>query len=216
MHVLVFANGDLGDTACPHDVDLVLCADGGVRHANALGIRPDVVIGDLDSLPGHEREALETRGVHLIRYPRAKDETDLELALLHAVGRGAQRITVLGVRGGRLDHELGNLLLLGHPALRYIDVRLRAGVQEAMLITGERSLHGQEGDLLSLLPIGGDAYGITTEGLEYALCDEALHLGLARGVSNVFTASTVTVQVRSGLLLAVHTRQRGTQACTAA
>jgi thiamine pyrophosphokinase len=216
MHALVFANGNLGDTACPHDVDLVLCADGGVRHANALGIRPDAVIGDLDSLPDREKEALEGRGVYLIRYPRAKDETDLELALLYAAERGAQRITVLGVRGGRLDHELGNLLLLAHPALCSIDVRLRDGVQEAMLVAGERTLNGQEGDLLSLLSIGGDVHGVTTQGLEYALHDETLRLGPARGVSNVFINSTVVVRVRSGLLLAVHTRQRDGQTSTAA
>jgi thiamine pyrophosphokinase len=207
MHVLVFANGDLGDTECPRDVDLVVCADGGIRHANALGIRPDLVIGDLDSLPDCEKGRLEAHNVCLIRHPRAKDETDLELALLYAAERGAERITVLGARGGRLDHELGNLLLLAHPALRELDVRLRAGEQEAMLIVAERTLSGRRGDLLSLLPVGGDAHGITTEGLEYALSDGTLRLGPARGISNVFADSKVTVRVRSGLLLAIHTRE---------
>jgi thiamine pyrophosphokinase len=216
MHALVFANGDLGDTAQPQDVDLVLCADGGFRHAKALGIRPDVVIGDLDSLPDREREALETHDVCLVRHPRAKDETDLELALLYAAEQGAQQITVLGVRGGRLDHELGNLLLLVHPALRGTDVRLRAGGQEAMLIAGERVLSGKAGDLLSLLPVGGDAHGITTEGLEYALRDETLRLGPARGVSNVFVDQVVSVRVRSGLLLAIHTWCQDSRVCTVA
>jgi thiamine pyrophosphokinase len=207
MHALVFANGDLSDTLCPEDADLVLCADGGLRHAQALGIRPDVVIGDLDSLPAAGRETLEARGVHVSVHPRAKDETDLELALLYAADHGAERITVLGARGGRLDHELGNLLLLAHPDLRGIDVRFCAGPQEVVLIERERVLHGSSGDLLSLLPVGGDAQGITTQGLEYALDNETLHLGRTRGISNVFTGSRVKISLRSGLLLALCTHQ---------
>ena len=210
MHVLIFANGDLGHTECPCDVDLVLCADGGIRHAEMLGIWPDAVIGDLDSLPDGARNTLEARGVRVAAHPRAKDETDLELALLYAVEQGAQRITVLGARGGRLDHELGNLLLLAHPDLRGIDVRLWADRQEAVLVVGERVLTGKPGDLLSLLPIGGDAHGITTHGLEYALSNDTLYLGRARGVSNVFVDSRAIVRLRSGLLLAVQTRQGGT------
>lgn len=209
MHALIFANGELDSADCPRDVDLVLCADGGIQHAKALGIWPDVVIGDLDSLPDRERETLEAHDVRFVKHPRAKDETDLELALLYAAERGAQRITVLGVRGGRLDHELGNVLLLAHPGVRGIDVRLQAGQQEAMLIVGERAMSGTAGDLLSLLPVGGDVHGITTEGLEYALRDGTLKLGPARGLSNVFTRSAVTVRVTSGLLLAIHTRQPG-------
>lgn len=210
MHALIFANGDLGDTPCPENVALVLCADGGLRHAQALGIQPDAVIGDLDSLPGDEKELLEARGVYISVHPRAKNETDLELALLFAAEQGARRITVLGTRGGRLDHELGNLLLLAHPDLRGVDVRFRSGPHEAALVEREKVLHGSPGDLLSLLPIGGDAHGVTTHGLEYALDDETLYLGRTRGISNVFTASTATIRLRSGLLLALQTHQSKT------
>jgi thiamine pyrophosphokinase len=181
-----------------------------MRHAHALGIRPDAVIGDLDSLADGERERLEAGGVYLSQHPRAKDETDLELALLYALEQGARKITVLGARGGRLDHELGNLFLLAHPDLRAIDVRFRTGRQEAVLVRRERVLSGSRGDLLSLLPIGSDAHGITTEGLEYPLDDETLHLGKTRGISNVFTGSRVVIRLRSGLLLTLHTRQRET------
>jgi thiamine pyrophosphokinase len=205
MHALIFANGDLADTECPRSIDLVICADGGTRHTQALGLVPDTVVGDLDSLSADLRQALETGGVRFVAHPQAKDETDLELALLHAVEQGAEQITVLGVRGGRLDHELANLLVLAHPALRGVDVRLRAGGQEVRLIMDERTFTGKPGDLLSLLPIGGDAHGVTTEGLEYALYDDTLLLGPARGVSNVFAQVLATVRVRSGLILAVHT-----------
>ena len=210
MHVLVFANGEIGDLdrVWRHvaSADLILCADGGSRHACALGLCPHVVIGDLDSLPVDMRTPLEATGTRFVSYPSAKNETDLELALLYAVDQGATRITVLGARGGRIDHELGNLLLLVHPSLRQADVRVLSGDQEIRLVRREAVFEGSVGDLLSLLPIGGDVHGITTFGLAYPLHDEPLYFGPARGVSNVFTTSAPSVRLRSGLLLAVHTR----------
>jgi thiamine pyrophosphokinase len=210
MRVLVFANGEMADSEsvqrCVEEADLILCADGGTGHALALGLRPDVVIGDLDSLGDGQRDRLQRAGTRFISHPRSKDETDLELALLYAAEQGATRVTVLGARGGRIDHELGNVLLLAHPRLRKIDVRLQCGLQEGRLISDEAVFAGAPGDLLSLLPIGGDASGVTTSGLEYPLRNETLYFGPARGMSNVFALDAPTVRVRSGLLLAVHTR----------
>jgi thiamine pyrophosphokinase len=165
-----------------------------------------VVIGDLDSLPEGMRAELEASGAKFVPFARAKDETDLELALLYAAEHGARQITVLGARGGRLDHELGNLLLLAHPRLESIQVRLLSDNQEASLVRQEATFQGASGDLLSLLPIGGDAGGITTHGLAYPLNDDDLYFGPARGVSNVFTTPEARVRLRSGMLLAVHTR----------
>jgi len=213
MRVVIFANGTIADLeAIRHRIgspDLVICADGGTRYACALGIRPDVVIGDIDSLSPDLRVELESADIELLIFPTPKDETDLELALLYAVERGATQIAVFGARGGRVDHELGNLLLLAHPRLEGIDVHVISGAQDIVLVRREASFHGSPGDLLSLLPVGGDAHGITTSGLQYSLCEETLCFGPARGVSNVFTASEPTVRLRSGLLWAVHTRRSG-------
>lgn len=211
MHVLIVANGHLdpADRAPTEGVDLVIGVDGGARHAQTLGLLPHAVIGDMDSLPAADCAALEAAGTALLAYPPAKDETDLELALLHAVDRGATRITILGARGGRIDHELGNLLLLVHPRLAGIDVRIRAGDQEVILVRERATFHGAPGDLLSLLPVGGDARGVTSTGLAYPLDDETLAFGPARGVSNVFTAPHPAVSLRAGLLFAVHTRGSG-------
>jgi thiamine pyrophosphokinase len=210
MRVVILANGELGTSEsarkCLVGTDMVICADGGTRHALALGLTPDVVIGDLDSMDDRARQYIESCGARVIAHPRSKDETDLELALLHAVDQGAAEILVLGAQGGRIDHELGNLLLLAHPRLVGIDVRMCCGDQEVLLIRDQAVLEGRVGDLLSLLPIGGDAHGVSSSGLEYALEDETLWLGPARGVSNVFVSPTVCVRVRDGVLWAVHTR----------
>jgi thiamine pyrophosphokinase len=211
VYVLVFANGELDDAAsCLVNAavpDLVVCADGGVRHARALGLVPDFVIGDLDSLPNAHRQELTSAGVEFVSFPTAKDETDLELALLHAADRGADKIMVLGARGGRLDHELGNLMLLAHPRLLGVGVSICSGNQVLTLVRHQASFHGCPGDLLSLLPIGGDALGVRTVGLEYPLNGEALLMGPGRGVSNVFVSNWARVSLDSGMLFAVHTRQ---------
>jgi thiamine pyrophosphokinase len=221
-HVLVVADGDVGtrtalDAAWPgwsDGIDLVIAADGGLVRARELGAAPGLLVGDLDSLPAAEVDAALAGGVEVRRASVDKDESDTELALLEAIGRGATRITVLGAFGGpRLDHALANVWLLGHPALAgvevtLLDARWRAGLVSASGPDGapvERRLPGPEGGLVSLLPHGGDVTGITTHGLRYPLLDEPLVVGPARGLSNVRTSPDAWVRVRAGRLLVIET-----------
>jgi thiamine pyrophosphokinase len=186
--------------------DWIIGADGGAARALDWGLKPQVVIGDMDSLPDVLRHDLEARGSAFIEHPRAKDETDLELALTHAVEQGADEIIVLGALGGRLDHTLANLLLLALPTLEGVLVRIVNGAGEVLLVGSNRSvtLQGSPGDLVSLLPIGGDALGVTTSGLAWALQNDRLRFGYSRGVSNEMTACEAQVEVEQGLLLVVH------------
>jgi thiamine pyrophosphokinase len=212
MRVIIFANGLFPDPAAHRRLlrpgDLVIAADGGTLHARAAGVTPQVVIGDLDSLPADLRDELAAGDTRLISYPPAKDETDLELALLHAVEQGAEEIVILGALGGRLDQTLANLLLLALPALRGLDVRIVEGDQTAFLIRHEATIEGQAGDVVSLIPLGGDAAGVTTVGLEWPLEGDTLHFGPARGVSNLLLGRQARVRVREGLLLCIVTRAK--------
>jgi len=133
--------------------------------------------------------------------------TDTELALVDAVALGAERITVLGARGGRVDHALANIQLLAMPQLAGRDVRLFDGRSWLFLVRSGYAIHGAAGDTLSLIPLGGAAEGIVTQGRKYPLRGETLTFGAARGVSNVFLADEVLVALRAGVLLAVHTPQ---------
>ena len=213
MLALVFANGDLNPgplvdraLAAADETSLWVAADGGALHAEELGAPLQTVIGDMDSLSEADLARLEARGATLRRYPPAKNETDLELALLYVVERGAERVVVIGALGGRLDQTLANVLLLTRPELAGRDIRLVAGQQVAWLLTpGVHPIAGTPGDTLSLVPLGGDALGVATDGLEYPLRRETLAFGPARGVSNVFAASQASVRLESGLLLAIHT-----------
>ncbi len=207
MRAVLFANGDRPEPAAARRLvktaDLVVAIDGGSQHVLALGVFPHVVIGDLDSLDPDLRARLAEAGTRFLAYPPEKDETDLELALLYAIEQGAGEIFVLGALGKRIDQTVANLLLLAHPALTGTSVRIVAGNQEVFLIRDEASVEGHPGDTVSLLPIGGDARGVTTEGLKWSLADETLRLGPARGVSNVLLGRKARVRVREGLLLCV-------------
>ena len=184
----------------------LICADGGARIALALGLMPEVVVGDLDSLDEAALAQLKAMGCRFVVYSAAKDWTDLELALKLAVQQGATEIVILGALGGRLDQELANILLLLLPELQDISTRIVDDRQEMFVARNQAEIVGQSGDVVSLIPLGGDAEGIVTEGLLYPMRDEPLLSGPARGVSNVLTGPVAHVTLRSGALLIVHAR----------
>ena len=219
-HAIVVADGEVPeraalDAAWPGwDMGTadVLAADGGFARARALGLEPALLVGDMDSLAAGLLAAAEAAGTPVLRASPDKDESDMELAVLEAVRRGATRITVLGALGGpRVDHALANVWLLAHPGLAGVEVTLLDSRSRAMLVSGpgaddapvRRPLPGPSGVVLSLLPLGGDVTGITTEGLRYPLRDEPLVTGPARGLSNVRVAPDAAVTVRRGRLLVV-------------
>ncbi len=184
----------------------LICADGGARAALSLGLQPDVVVGDLDSLDDAQQAQLAALGCRLAVYPVAKDWTDLELALKLAMEEGATEVVILGALGGRLDQELANIMLLLLPELDNVSVRIVDERQEIFVARSEATLAGQPGDIVSLIPWGGDVRGIITEGLMYPLRDEPLLAGPARGISNMMIGQVARVTLRSGALLVIHTR----------
>lgn len=181
----------------------VVAADSGVDRAAALGWRVDLVVGDLDSASPAAVAAAVAAGAGVERHPAAKDQTDLELALDRALARRPDRIVVVGSGGGRFDHVAAGALLLA--ADRYAAVRVEAWLDGAVVtvIRASATLQGAPGDVVSLLPVGGPAEGITTRGLRYPLDGEDLKPGTTRGVSNVFVGRQAEVEVRGGVLLAI-------------
>ena len=133
--------------------DLLIAADGGALPLLRAGIVPHVAIGDMDSIGAAGLAELEAHGIVPQRFPREKDETDLELALLYAAAAGATTIDILGALGGRWDHTLANVALLALAELRERHVRLLADGQTLFLVRDAAVLEGQAGDTVSLLPI---------------------------------------------------------------
>ncbi|MEP7003058.1 MAG: thiamine diphosphokinase [Chloroflexota bacterium] len=216
MRALVVLDGDpLGSdawlAALATGCDTVIAADGGAAHLDRAGQRPDLVVGDLDSLPDATRKRLEAAGVAFEVHPDEKESTDGELALQAAVGRGADEIVVVGAFGGRrLDHLLGNLMLLANVDFAAIDVAVvtEAATFRALRGPGILELEGAAGDWVTLAPISETASGVTTDGLRYPLHRGELVRGSTRGVSNELTGSRGSVEVATGLVLVAVTTRR--------
>ena len=206
----IFANGEFTENSISLPEDgIVIAADGGAHHCLELGILPDVVIGDFDSLTEEEITNLENRHVELIRHPIDKDETDLELALNKALEIGATQITLYGLLGGRWDMSFANLLLLAMARFTGIRFRVLAGKTEAFLLrSGETlKLPGQSGDTVSAVPLSQTIEGLTYDGLRWPLENATLKLGTPRGVSNILINNPAHIHVDDGLLLVFLLRQ---------
>lgn len=207
---VIIANGRLRPSAALRDLvaraDLLICADGGLRHARALGRAPQLVVGDFDSAPSDLASWARRHGAEFLRYPEVKDKTDTELALDAAVARGAGEVDFIAVSGGRPDHALANLLLLVTAARRGVRGRIHDGRCLIFLIDGEQPLPAEKGDIVSLLSLSGTSEGITTVGLRYPLESGVLAFGSSLGISNEVVSIPASVRVRSGLLLAILVR----------
>lgn len=212
MHAVVVAGSVLADDLDRTAVeagDMIVAVDGGADALARIGVTPSLLIGDLDSISAPVLADLESRGVESVRLQTAKDETDTEAALRLAVERGATEITVFNALGGpRLDHLVGNLLLLTAPWLDGIKVTLVDGLHEALLARGDAVVGGRMGDTVSLLPLSSEVADVRTEGLLYPLRGERLLQGATRGVSNEMTGGQARVTHGAGTLLLVHYRGR--------
>jgi thiamine pyrophosphokinase len=211
MITLIFANGDVNELTWVRPLltrtDAVIAANGGIRHLLALERRPDVLIGDMDSLPAAVQEMLSREEIKYVAHPPAKNETDLELALLYAADHYEGAIQIIGGIGGRLDQTLANILLLVHPHLHGRRVEFITEYETAWLVEGETTISGKPGDTVSLIPLGGDAHLAQTTGLRWPLNDDMLVFGPARGISNEMTADFATLRLAAGKLLCIHIRQ---------
>jgi thiamine pyrophosphokinase len=207
LRTIIFANGQFSDLQHVKDLlcpdDYIIAVNGGTHHALSIRAVPHAIIGDLDSLPPAERARVEAAGVQIISFPARKDETDLELALRHAVDKNATEIVIVAALGGRLDQSFANMFLLTLPELRGLNVRIVEGNQTAFLIHDEACITGKPGDTVSILPIGGAAVGVSNEGLEWPLYEDTLPLGTTRGMSNVLLGEQARISIRKGILLCI-------------
>lgn len=184
--------------------DLVICADGGIRHALGLGLTPTLVLGDFDSAGSEFIDDAAARGIPVERVPVEKDETDTHLAMAEAVRRGADDIVLLGGTGDRLDHTFSNLLLLpGFPSRVDVSVVDAKNLIRLLRPGGRATVPAAAGSYLSLLPLSPEAKGVVAEGVKWPLDGATLRWGQSLGVSNQIVEDEAFVAVREGFLLVV-------------
>lgn len=207
MKAVIFAGGDIGnyEKVKKHlsGSSLVICADSGACHAFNMGVMPDLLVGDMDSISPAGMEKVKQLGIKKYGFPCEKDYTDTELALDAALKQGADEAILLGGLGNRPDHSLANIFLMVSFKKLGLKLKLADADWEMFLIDSPLEVYGNKGDTISLIPISHKVTGVETEGLYYPLKDETLFMGPARGISNVFLGNTAKVTIMQGLLLAV-------------
>lgn len=208
---ILFSNGFAEKPECLtlHDQDYLIAVDGGMRYLDALGRKPHLLIGDLDSIDAQQLHILEQNKTEIMRFKAEKDFTDLELALREAISRGYTQIVIAFGLGGRLDHLLGSLGLLSLFTNLSEDVELSFddGITRVFLVKDALNLKVGVDDIISLIPWRGDVLVKETQNLAYPLHHETLPFGSTRGNSNLALAETIMVSVSQGELLLVHTRK---------
>ncbi len=208
LRALIFVNGEINQPdkllSLINADDFIVAVDGGLRHILAMNLKPDLLIGDLDSVQPEHLKWVQERGIQIVRLPVHKDETDLEAALEHVIALGIKDIILLAAIGDRIDHTLANIFMLTKPALSGHSIQIWDGNQEIIVISGDVEIFGSKGDLVSLLPLGGRVMGVTTDELEYPLNQEDLYSWNARGISNKMASDHARVVVEAGYLLCIH------------
>ena len=211
QRIIIFANGEIPRLENARFLlqadDYIICADGGARHALELGLTPNLVIGDMDSIDKQQWQKLKDAGVPIELFPRDKNETDLELALDRAIELEPKVLLIIGALGGRLDQTFGNTALLSDARLSAVDVRLDDGVEEIFFCRDQEEVRGRSGDIVSLIPWGNPVQGVQTQGLKWQLHSETLFPERTRGISNEMTSEVASVKIESGLLLVIHRRE---------
>ena len=207
--VLIVVNGDNEDKGWLqsrlNEASYVVVADGGMRHLYEIGVIPDIVIGDMDSISAEIESWLDENDVEQMLFSAEKDETDLELAIRYALTHYDGPIRIAGATGGRVDHTLANIMLLATPTVEVRDVRIITPHQELFIIRDEVLIEGKQGDQLSLIPLNQAVFIASTIGLKWPLKNEILHFGSARGVSNIVTSHSARIVVEKGIIVAILT-----------
>ncbi len=199
---VIFAGGEFSAPADLNEIlarsSIIICADSGFDSAVKAGVIPHVIIGDMDSVKSQLPE-----NTNIIKLRCEKDDTDTEAAIDYLVNAGCDEVVLLCALGGRVDHELANIMLTVYAAKRGAKLIIKTEDTEIVLVEKSAEISGEKGDILTLIPVGGDAEGVTLSGLKYPLEGAALEMGKTVGVSNEFLNEKAEVTIQKGLVVAV-------------
>lgn len=184
--------------------DFLIAVDGGANKLVKTGFWPSMVIGDMDSITRNAEKKF--KGTQFSRFPREKDQIDLELALNYCIEKKFGEIVILGAVGSRADMNLANIFLLMH-APKNIEVKIIHENQEIYLCKKKSSIEGVPGEKISFLPIKEDVKGLTLKGFKYEIKNFDLAFGTGIGLSNELRQKKAIVSFKKGNLLCVHFRK---------
>ncbi len=203
MKAVIFCGGEIENyeklkQRCFDDI-LVLCADSGLKHTEALGIVPDIIIGDNDSWTA---EYVKSEKTEVFVYPAKKDFTDTHLCVDCAIERGCREIEILGGFGGRHDHEYSHYCLMAYALKKGVKVKMSDAHNDVWMENKPFVLEKTNRKYVSFFPFGGDVEGFSVSGLKYSARDMTLLCGFVQATSNEFTdCGRAEVDFKSGMLL---------------
>lgn len=210
MKVCIILNGEIKDYKYIKNIidennyDYIICSDGGANHAYKMDIIPDYIIGDLDSIEDNILKYYKSKHVQFEKFPAKKDETDTELSILLAKKLNGKKIDLIGALGGRIDHTIANINLLYYIKNKGITPKIISEREEIYIaIDEEIIIYGNIGDTISIIPIKGDAKGITLENLEYTLDNYNVEFSKPLGVSNVMKKNSCNIKINEGSILII-------------
>ena len=211
MNALVFAGAEIRDYSfCKAYMDgagVVICCDSGLRHAKALGIRPDYIVGDFDSVSPEVWDYYKGQGIPVRQFPARKNETDMELGVLLALELGANELVLFGGIGDRFDHTLANAHYLLSLLKKGVRARLVDEKNCVEVIDKHLTVCGKVGDIVSTIPLSMEVRGITLKGFSYPLTDFDLALDDDYiAVSNVLAEERAEIDIRDGYLFVIRSR----------
>ncbi|MGB9789941.1 MAG: thiamine diphosphokinase [Thermotoga caldifontis] len=197
MKVAMFLNGDCEDLGSVDlaEYDLIIAVDGGAKRLLSAGVVPNMFVGDGDSLEESDLDKLKSLGCEVFLFPKEKDEIDTELALRKAVERGAESVDIFCWMGDRLDMLLALMYLMGS-----FDVQITAKSEQLIVgvVSSEAELEANVNEKWSIVPIAGDAEGVTLRGFKYEITRKNMPCDHPYGISNVAVSSKVRIAVERG------------------
>ena len=200
----------------PSETDLIIAADSGYNNASLLGVRPGLLLGDLDSIDRKKLAPDELEHIEKIIVPAIKDDTDTQLAVDTAISRGADEIYIIGGLGGRLDHTLSSVFLLEYIADRGADavmtdgqsrVRVMKTAGEPVSLMIPKTFDGENGfKYLSVVPLTDECEGVRISGVFYPLDGVTLKRSYSYAVSNEITSDHAEITLERGTMLVIESR----------
>lgn len=208
MKVVLFASADIDDYSfCEQylkNANCIICCDGGMRHTKKIGVLPNYILGDFDSVSAEILEYYRSKNIEVKQFPTQKDETDMELGVDFSVELGADEVIMIGGIGSRFDHTLANAQLLMRLLKKGIIAKLVNEKNEIQLIDKEITVYGKKGDLVSTIPLSMEVKGIDLYGFEYPLKNAVLTIGGdIVAVSNIMLGEKAEIKIKEGYLLVI-------------
>lgn len=210
MKGLVVSNGEINDLNQLKDisksVDFIISVDGGTNYILKANIKPDLVVGDLDSIEKDVLNKIKEENIQVLKFPSHKDYTDTELALKYLVDRKFEEIILMGVIGTRIDHTLANIYLLYNLFQKGIKGMIINEKNTIYITDNELEIEKEEGTFVSVIPINSSGAKVTLKGFLYETDRDDFHFSSTFGISNEIVERKGYIKVEEGICLIVKSK----------